>query len=46
MSTVARPEAETYATHAVHNQVPPLQGRNLFLDHMTLVEGLDREGGG
>jgi putative acyl-CoA dehydrogenase len=46
MSTVARPEAETYATHEVRNQVPPLEGRNLFLDHAALVEGLAREGGG
>ena len=37
MSTVARPEAETYATHEVRNQVPPLEGRNLFLDHTALV---------
>jgi putative acyl-CoA dehydrogenase len=46
MSTVARPEAQTYATHEVRNQVPPLEGRNLFLDHTALVEGLAREGGG
>src|SRR4051794_3302861 len=35
-----------YATHEVRNQVPPLEGRNLFLDNTPLVEGLAREGGG
>jgi putative acyl-CoA dehydrogenase len=30
----------------VLNQVPPLEGRNLFDDHAALVEGLEREGGG
>ena len=45
MSTVARPEAETFATHEVRNQVPPMEGRNLFLDNTPLVEGLAREGG-
>jgi putative acyl-CoA dehydrogenase len=46
MSTVARPEHRAYATHEVRNQVPPLEGRNLFTDHTALVEGLAREGGG
>ena len=46
MSTVARPEAETYATHEVCNQVPPLEGRDLFSTTPPLVEGLEREGGG
>jgi putative acyl-CoA dehydrogenase len=46
MSTVARPESTAFATHEVRNQVPPLEGRNLFLDHQALVDGLDREGGG
>jgi putative acyl-CoA dehydrogenase len=44
MSTVARPEPAS-ATHEVRNQVPPMEGRNLFLDHTALVEGLAREGG-
>jgi len=44
MSTVARPSA--HATHEVRNQVPPLEGRNLFLDNVPLVEGLEREGAG
>jgi putative acyl-CoA dehydrogenase len=34
------------ATHEVLNQVPPLEGRNLFEDHVALREGLEREGGG
>ena len=46
MSTVARPSASSFATHEVRNQVPPLEGRNLYLDHAALVEGLQREGGG
>jgi putative acyl-CoA dehydrogenase len=45
MSTVAPPEPAS-GTHHVRNQVPPLEGRNLFLDHTALVEGLAREGGG
>jgi len=31
---------------AALNQVPPLSGRNLFLDNRPLVEALEREGGG
>ena len=34
------------ATHAVFNQVPPLEDRNLFLDNAPLVEALEREGAG
>jgi putative acyl-CoA dehydrogenase len=33
-------------THEVLNQVPPMEGRNLFEDHAALREGLEREGGG
>ena len=33
-------------THEVANQVPPLEGRNLFADNVALVEALEREGGG
>jgi putative acyl-CoA dehydrogenase len=33
-------------THEVLNQVPPLEGRNLFEDHAALQEALEREGGG
>jgi putative acyl-CoA dehydrogenase len=43
MSTVTRPDR---ATHEVLNQVPPLEGRNLFADNAPLVEALEREGGG
>ena len=34
------------ATHEVLNQVPALEGRNLFADHAALQEALEREGGG
>jgi putative acyl-CoA dehydrogenase len=34
------------ATHAVANQPPPLEGRNLFVDNLPLVEALEREGAG
>jgi putative acyl-CoA dehydrogenase len=34
------------ATHEVLNQVPPMEGRNLFEDHAALREALEREGGG
>jgi putative acyl-CoA dehydrogenase len=46
MSTIARPDSAAYATHEVRNQVPPPEGRNLYLDNTPLVEGLRREGGG
>jgi putative acyl-CoA dehydrogenase len=46
MSTTMRPDAAAFATHEVRNQVPPLEGRNLYLDNTALVEGLRREGGG
>src|SRR5688572_1916753 len=36
----------TAATHAVTNQPPPLEGRNLFDDNLPLVEALERDGGG
>ncbi|MGH2944505.1 MAG: acyl-CoA dehydrogenase family protein, partial [Solirubrobacteraceae bacterium] len=35
-----------FQTHAVANQAPPLEGRNLFADNAPLVEALEREGGG
>jgi putative acyl-CoA dehydrogenase len=34
------------ATHEVLNQVPPMEGRNLFDDHAALQEALEREGAG
>jgi putative acyl-CoA dehydrogenase len=42
--SIATPHSD--ATHEVTNQVPPLAGRNLFLDNAPLVEALEREGGG
>jgi len=38
--------ATPFHTHEVANQVPPLEGRNLFDDHVALGEALEREGGG
>jgi putative acyl-CoA dehydrogenase len=35
-----------FHTHEVSNQPPPLEGRNLFDDHVALGEALEREGGG
>ena len=35
-----------FHTHEVSNQVPPLEGRNLFADNLPLVEALEREGAG
>jgi putative acyl-CoA dehydrogenase len=35
-----------FHTHEVANQAPPLEGRNLFADHVALVEALEREGAG
>src|SRR5919108_3857387 len=35
-----------FATHAVSNQPPPLEGLNLFETNTALVEALEREGGG
>jgi putative acyl-CoA dehydrogenase len=35
-----------FVTHEVANQVPPLEGRNLFDDNAPLVEALERDGGG
>jgi putative acyl-CoA dehydrogenase len=45
MSTLAS-EQSSRATHAVLNQPPPLEGRNLFEDNLPLVEALEREGAG
>jgi putative acyl-CoA dehydrogenase len=38
--------AAPFHTHEVANQVPPLEGRNLFADNLPLAEALEREGGG
>ena len=46
MATIGVRPGDVLATHEVVNQPPPLQGRNLFTDHVALVEALEREGGG
>src|SRR3954469_598163 len=43
-STLPRSPAPA-AAHAVLNQPPPLEGRNLFADDVALAEALEREGG-
>ena len=43
MAATTRPHS---ATHEVTNQAPPMERRNLFLDHPALVDGLEREGAG
>jgi putative acyl-CoA dehydrogenase len=45
MATVER-HVPAGATHEVRNQVPPLEGRNVFEDNLPLVEALEREGAG
>ena len=46
MAYELREPAAPFHTHEVANQVPPLQGRNLFADNLPLVEALEREGAG
>jgi len=41
MAATTRPQM---TTHEVTNQAPPMDGRNLFTDHVALVEGVEREG--
>src|SRR3954469_2198617 len=43
-STLPRSPAPA-AAHAVLNQPPPLEGRNLFADDVALAEALERDGG-
>jgi putative acyl-CoA dehydrogenase len=45
MATVS-PPADRFATHAVVNQPPPLEGFDLFSTHTALVEATEREGAG
>ena len=45
MATIRATDAPL-VTHEVHNQPPPLSGRNLFEDNIPLVEALHREGAG
>ena len=46
MAHELRQPAAPFHTHEVANQVPPLEGRNLFDDHVVLAEALEREGAG
>jgi putative acyl-CoA dehydrogenase len=46
-STVSRPAHEApWHTHEVFNQVPPLEGLDVFASNRPLVDALHREGGG
>ena len=46
MATIGVRPGDALATHEVLNQPSPLEGRNLFTDHVALVEALEREGAG
>jgi putative acyl-CoA dehydrogenase len=49
MATVSqspRESAAAWQTHEVFNQVPPLEGVDVFSSNLPLVEALEREGGG
>jgi putative acyl-CoA dehydrogenase len=49
MATVSqspRHGAAPWQTHTVSNQVPPLEGIDVFSSNVALVEALEREGGG
>src|ERR1700730_11961936 len=49
MATVSQSRRESAApwqTHTVSNQVPPLDGIDVFSSNLPLVEALEREGGG
>ncbi|HEY2397510.1 MAG TPA: acyl-CoA dehydrogenase family protein [Solirubrobacteraceae bacterium] len=49
MATVSqspRESAAPWRTHTVVNQVPPLEGIDVFSSNLPLVEALEREGGG
>jgi putative acyl-CoA dehydrogenase len=46
MAIRATEPGTAFVTHDVVNQVPPLEGRNLFDDNLPLVEALTREGAG
>ncbi|MGO9488192.1 MAG: acyl-CoA dehydrogenase family protein [Solirubrobacteraceae bacterium] len=47
-STVSQsaPEGAPWQTHTVFNQVPPLQGVDVFASNRPLVEAVEREGAG
>jgi putative acyl-CoA dehydrogenase len=48
MATAAHPprQGDTWQTHEVFNQTPPLEGVDVFSSNLPLVEALRREGGG
>ncbi|HEV2924456.1 MAG TPA: acyl-CoA dehydrogenase family protein [Solirubrobacteraceae bacterium] len=49
MATVSQSphdSAAPWRTHTVFNQVPPLEGVDVFSSNLPLVEALEREGGG
>jgi len=49
MATVSQPQRENAAqwqTHTVFNQVPPLEGLDVFASNLPLVEATEREGAG
>src|SRR3982074_2515939 len=49
MATVSQTPREgdsPYRTHTVFNQVPPLQGIDVFASNLPLVEATEREGAG
>ena len=49
MATVSQPPREGAApwqTHTVFNQVPPLEGVDVFSSNLPLVEAVEREGAG
>jgi putative acyl-CoA dehydrogenase len=45
-ATQAAPHTATWQTHEVFNQVPPLEGLDVFSSNVPLSEALDREGAG
>jgi putative acyl-CoA dehydrogenase len=45
-ATHAAPRTAAWQTHEVFNQVPPLQGVDVFSSNVPLTEALDREGAG
>jgi putative acyl-CoA dehydrogenase len=46
VSQAPRESAAPWQTHSVFNQVPPLEGIDVFSSNLPLVEALEREGGG
>jgi putative acyl-CoA dehydrogenase len=46
ISQAPRESAAPWQTHSVFNQVPPLEGIDVFSSNLPLVEALEREGGG